>query len=261
MAQENPSVITFLGTAGARFMVSKQLAASGGMWMDLAGTQILVDPGPGCIVQVTKRKLDPEKLSGIIVTHRHLDHANDVNVMVEAMTAGGFKKRGWLFCPTDALNSEPVLFSYQRKFLDGIELLEAGKSYTAGEVRFSTPVRHDHTAETYGIRFDAAGHTFSYITDTRYFDGLIPAYAGSELLIMNIVLVHQRDTVAHLAVPDAENLIRQLKPKVAILTHYGMGVWQAHPWEIAEKMSAATGVTVKAGRDGMKFDLAELGQA
>ncbi len=139
--------------------------------------------------------------------------------------------------------------------------LEAGKSYTVGEVRFSTPVRHDHTAETYGIRFDAAGHTFSYITDTRYFDGLIPAYAGSELVIMNIVLVHRRETIAHLAVPDAENLVRELKPKVAILTHYGMGVWQAHPWEIAEKMSAATGVMVKAGRDGMKFDLAELGQA
>ncbi len=59
--------------------------------------------------------------------------------------------------------------------------------------------------------------------------------------------------------PDAENLVRELKPRVAVLTHYGMGVWQAHPWEIAERMSAATGVMVKAGRDRMKLDLAELG--
>ncbi len=240
-------------------MVSKQLAASGGMWMDLAGTQFIVDPGPGCIVQVTKRKLDPEKLSGIILTHRHLDHANDVNIMVEAMTGGGFDKKGTFFCPADALDTEPVLFSYLRKWLDAIEILEAGKSYKLGNVEFTTPLRHDHAVETYGIKFKAAGHTFSYITDTRYFDALVSAYAGSELLIMNLVLVHRRDKIAHLAVEDAESLIREIKPKTAILTHYGMGVWQAHPSEIAEQLTQSTGIPVKAGHDGMKFDLAELG--
>jgi len=56
--------ITFLGTAGARFMVTRQLAASGGLWLNLGGTEILVDPGPGSIVQSTKRKLRANKLSG-----------------------------------------------------------------------------------------------------------------------------------------------------------------------------------------------------
>jgi ribonuclease BN (tRNA processing enzyme) len=94
--------IIFLGTAGARFMVSRQLAASGGIWLDLSGTQILIDPGPGCIVQVTKRKLNPEKLNAIVLSHRHLDHAADTNVMVEAMTNGGFNRHGRLFAPADA---------------------------------------------------------------------------------------------------------------------------------------------------------------
>ena len=78
--------ITFLGTAGARFMVSRQLAASGGLWLNLKGTEILIDPGPGCIVQSTRRKLNAEKLSAIILSHRHLDHVGDANVMIEAMT-------------------------------------------------------------------------------------------------------------------------------------------------------------------------------
>ena len=96
MNKENQSneTITFLGTGGARFMIISQLLASGGLWFNLDGTQILMDPGPGCIVQVTKRKLNPEELSAIIVSHRHLDHSADVNVMTEAMTEGGFKKRG-----------------------------------------------------------------------------------------------------------------------------------------------------------------------
>ncbi|MCX7911999.1 MAG: MBL fold metallo-hydrolase, partial [Dehalococcoidales bacterium] len=96
--------LVFLGTAGARFMVSKQLAASGGIWLNLAGTQILLDPGPGSLVQATRRRLNPEKLDAIILSHRHLDHSSDANVMIEAMTNGGFRRRGWLFAPQDALD-------------------------------------------------------------------------------------------------------------------------------------------------------------
>ena len=48
MKQQNEAnTITFLGTAGARFMVSKQLTASGGIWLNLGGTQLLLDPGRG----------------------------------------------------------------------------------------------------------------------------------------------------------------------------------------------------------------------
>ena len=119
MGNENPSgdTITFLGTAGARFMVTRQLTASGGIWLSLGGTEILVDPGPGSIVQSTKRKFGADKLSAIILSHRHLDHSADVNIMIEAMTQGGFKQHGWLFAPADALGTEPVIYSYLRDYL------------------------------------------------------------------------------------------------------------------------------------------------
>ena len=64
--------------------------------------------------------------------------------------------------------------------------------------------------------------------------------------------------IDHLAVPHTERLIEELKPKVAILTHFGMGVWRAKPWEIAQRLTEKTGVKVMAARDGMKFDLAKL---
>jgi len=59
-------------------------------------------------------------------------------------------------------------------------------------------------------------------------------------------------------VPDVERIINELKPKVAILTHFGMSVWRAKPWQIAQRLSAKTGVRVIASRDGMRFDLSEL---
>ena len=109
-------------------MIISQLLASGGLWFNFDGTQILMDPGPGCIVQVTKRKLNPQELSAIIVSHRHLDHSADLNVMTEAMTDGGFRKRGIIFTPRDAIESDSILHSYLRKSIEGIEYLEAGKT-------------------------------------------------------------------------------------------------------------------------------------
>jgi len=259
VADKNPSAetITFLGTAGARFMVTRQLAASGGMWLDLDGTEILLDPGPGSIVQSVKRKLKAEKLSAIILSHRHLDHSADANIMVEAMTSGGFRRHGWVFAPADALENEPVIFSYLRDFVEGVEILKEGGSYSVGSVSFRTPVRHQHPVETYGMVFSTANHEFAYIADTRYFDDLCRSYA-SELLIINVVLMEPKEPVAHLALPDAARIIKTVKPRLAILSHFGMGVWKARPWEIAESMSAETGVKVIAARDGMKFDLAQL---
>lgn len=260
MRDKSPSgdTIIFLGTGGARVMVANQILASGGLWLSLGGTEILIDPGPGCIVQSTKRKLRADKLSAIILSHRHLDHSGDVNVMVEAMAQGGLKKpRGWFFAPADALETEPVIFSYLKDYLEGIEILKEGKSYSIGNVSFTTPVRHIHPVETYGMLFKAGGHTFSYIADTLYFEGLPHSYT-SELVIMNVVFLEPRPPIDHLSVPDVKRIIVEIKPKVAILTHFGMTMWRAKPWEIAQRLSQDTGVRVVAARDGMRFDLSQL---
>jgi len=252
--------ITFLGTAGARITVTNQILASGGMWLSLSGTEILLDPGPGCIVQSTRRKLKADRLSAIILSHRHLDHSADVNIMVEAMTQGGFKQHGRLFAPADALENEPVIFSYLKGYLEGIEVLQEGKTYSVGNISFTTPIRHIHPVETYGMIFTTPEHTFSYIADSRYFDGLCRSYGG-ELLIINVVRLKEGHPFDHLAVPDAKNIITKLKPKVAILAHFGMTMWRAKPWEVAEGLSEETGVRVIAARDGMKFDLSQPGNA
>jgi len=245
-------------------MIISQLLASGGFWLNMNGTEILIDPGPGCIVQVNKRKLKADKLSAIILSHRHLDHSADVNIMVEAMTEGGRQRHGKLFTPADALGNEPVIFSFLKDRLDGVEVLEEGKSYSVDDVAFSTPVRHIHQVESYGMLFKTPRHTFSYIADTLYFDELCQHYGG-QLLIINVVFLKpfipadpRSATPGHLSVPDVERIISELKPKAAILTHFGMTVWRAKPGLIAEELSQKTGVRVLAARDGMRFDLSQL---
>jgi ribonuclease BN (tRNA processing enzyme) len=263
-ANQSQETITFLGTGGARFMIISQLLASGGLWFNFDGTQILMDPGPGCIVQVTKRKLKPQELSAIIVSHRHLDHSADVNVMTEAMTDGGFEKRGILFTPRDAMETDSILHSYLRKSLQSIEYLEAGKTYNVGNVSFTAPVRHVHMVENYGLIFKTKKHTIAYITDTRYFEGLGSYYRG-DLLMLNLTFMHKRTVpdrpgapMDHLSEPDAEQLIKEIKPKTTILTHFGMGVWKAKPETVAAALTEKTGSKVIAATDGLVYNLAEL---
>ncbi len=253
---ELSDTITFLGTAGARFVVIRQFLASGGAWLSLGGTRILFDPGPGSLLQVVKRKLDPAKLDAIILSHRHLDHSGDINIMIEAMTDGGTKKRGTVFAPADALDQDPVILSYLRSYPQSIQVLTEGGSYKVNDVSFKTPVRHKHQVETYGFIFQTPRHTFSWITDTKYFEDLVGHYKG-DLLVINVLRLNP-GPLDHLSVPEVKTMIQKLKPKAAILTHFGMTMWRAKPWELAAKLTNETGISVIAARDGMRFDLAQL---
>ena len=254
---EKGDSLTFLGTAGARVMVASQILASGGLWLDLGGTEILLDPGPGTLVQAAKRKLRASRLEAIILSHRHLDHSADVNVMIEAMTEGGLRRKGTLFAPGDALDQDPVVLHYLRPYLADIVVLKEGGSYHIGEVAFETPVRHHHPVETYGVVFRTPRHTISFIVDTRFFPELGLSYRG-DLLVLNVVRLEPGGPYDHLSAPEAGRIIRELRPKAAILTHFGMTMWRAKPWEVAAKLSEETGVRVIAARDGMGFDLAEI---
>jgi len=95
----------------------------------------------------------PRRLDGIILTHKHLDHSNDVNILIEAMTDGGFNKKGVLFCPEDAITEDPVVMRYARGYIERVELLKEKKTYAIKDVTFTTPVRHVHGVETYGLVF------------------------------------------------------------------------------------------------------------
>ena len=246
--------ITFLGTAGARVMVANQIQSSGGIWLELNDTPVLLDPGPGCIVQTTRSQLPAYKLKSIILSHRHLDHSGDMNIMVEAMTQGGFQPHGTIFLPGDALGPEPVIFSYLKEYIDNIEVLQEGHNYQIGGITFSTPLRHIHSVETYGLKFALGEHSISFITDTRYFEKIVEKYQ-SELLVINVVFMENHFKVDHLGVNDVEKIITGIKPKAAILTHFGMQIWKAKPPEVAEQLTQRTGIKVIAAQDGMKFDL------
>lgn len=251
--------IKFLGTAGARFVVSKQLRSSGGLWIHYRGTSLHLDPGPGALVKAltSRPPCDPTALQAVLLSHRHIDHANDLNIMAEAMTQGGTKKKGVAFLPADALEGEPVLFSYLRESLEGIHFLQEGGRYHIGSIIFETPLRHVHPVETYGFRFLFEEGHVSLITDTLFQEELFDAYQGSRILIIHTVRLKKENSMQlfHLSAEDARVLIETIRPELAVLTHFGMTMLQAKPWKVAEELSQKTGIKVLAASDGMNLPL------
>ncbi|NPV29581.1 MAG: MBL fold metallo-hydrolase [Firmicutes bacterium] len=259
--ERNRDFIKFLGTGGARVVVAKQVRASAGAWLALSGVNLYLDPGPGALVRcwASRPPLDPALLDGIILTHRHLDHSGDLNALTEAMTEAGLKKRGSVFLPGDALREESVLFRYLWPVVARLELLEAGKSYQVKNLSFATPVRHIHPVETYGLVFSLSWGKIAWISDTLFFPELSDYYQ-SDLLILNVPRLEPRtpDEIQHLSLADASLLIREIKPRAAVLTHFGMTMLRAKPWLLAEKLADEAGVKVIAARDGMTLSLPDL---
>jgi len=246
--------IKFLGTAGARFVMIKQLRASGGIWVSTENNNILIDPGPGSIVQCNKSRprLDPSKLDAIILTHRHLDHSGDINVMIEAMTEGGLKKRGILFCPKDAVDNDPVILRHTRKLLKKVQTLKANSTYKIDDFVFSTSMQHIHPVQTYGIKFKIGKVSISLLVDTKYFPQLKDFYS-TEVLIISLVFYQPRPEIEHLSLSDARQIISETKPKKAILTHFGMTMLRAKPHLLAQELTDELGIEVVAAYDGMSL--------
>jgi len=254
--EKRGNYIKFLGTAGARFVVIKQLRSSAGFILNLDGYRIHVDPGPGAIVKLnsSKPKLDPFHTDCVLISHRHLDHTNDVNVVIEGMTNGGLQKRGFLITPQDCLEDDPVVLKYVREYLEKIIVVKEKEEIELGSIKITPMFKLQHGVENYAFLFQWKSGKILFISDTEFFDMPLKKKMA-DVLIINTVLTERREGVLHLCVDDAMKIIEKVHPDLAILTHFGMHMVQSKPWEIAEKLSQKSGFKIISANDGMKIDL------
>ena len=97
--------IVFIGVGGGRVAVIKQIPefGTGGFRMN-GDLNIYVDPGPGAAAYSAAFNQSLENIDIVIVTHNHLDHMGELEILAEAMNGYGFEKNGILICSESCLN-------------------------------------------------------------------------------------------------------------------------------------------------------------
>ena len=103
---------------------------------------------------------------------------------------------------------------------------------------------------TYGVKFYLGGEVLSFVSDTRYHDGLLSEYADSTILVLNVVFYERRREYGHLCLEDAEKIIKAIKPKKAVITHFGTTMLRAKPRLIEERLRSSLSLDVKCAYDG-----------
>ncbi|MDO5814579.1 MAG: MBL fold metallo-hydrolase [Methanobrevibacter sp.] len=251
--------LTFLGSGGGRFSAISQRRMTGGFRIDnLGGKNYHIDPGPGALIRTYQFGFDPRNLSGIIVSHSHTDHYNDAEILIEAMTRGMTKRRGTIVGSKSVLEGYekwgPCISSYHKSQSDQL-VLEPDKFRQLDNVTIKgTRTSHGDPTGS-GFQIDYRGFKISYTSDTGYFEGLADEHKGADILIASVLRPGYRPIKGHMCSKDFADLINEVKPQVAVMTHLGLKMISSNPVTEAKKVFKRTGVKTIAAYDGLSFNV------
>lgn len=245
--------IHFFGTTGNKDIFFKKIRQAGGLYFNVDDTKIIIDPGPSTFYKYINSYYD--KIDGIILSHIHIDHSNDLNIFVELMTNGGEEKSGTVLLPSQAIE-EKVLFEYVKGFPEKLEIVKPNTNYEIKNVQITSSIEHRHGVENYGFKIKTKNHNIGLVTDTAYFPELLDSYIGCDIVIMNVpYYIQDKPKPKHLDIANTEEFIKAIKPKKVILTHFNCNILESNPTLIAEKLSEKYNTDVIDAQDDMILKL------
>jgi len=246
------SRIFFLGTGGDAFVIGKQIRASGGFIIQQDDIQLQIDPGPGALVRANEHGVSIRANTALIVTKNHIHHCNDVNAIIDAMTYSGLDKKGVLLAINSLINKteneNPYLTEFHKTLLEKFIVLNPGSRVGIADVEIFGLKAN---TEAIGLKFITDDFTLSYSGDAKYSKELAKEYENSDILILNIRNPFNEKEEGYLNSDDAVKIISKVKPKLAILTGFGIKMIKADPLYEAREIQKQTGINVLAAKDGL----------
>ena len=220
------SSIIFLGTGQGSNVVGKQLRASGGIIIQVNDNQFHIDPGPGALAQAKLCEVNLRENTAILVSHAHLNHCNDLNAVIDAMTYSGFDKNGVLIANKTVINGDekypPVLIPFYRDCLERFIVLEPGSKVGINDVEILALQANHSEPNTIGFKFFTPNFVLAYTADTKFSPDLIQQYKDSNIIIFNVPKIKKEDAENNLCVEDVVKIINEVNPRLAVITHFGI---------------------------------------
>jgi phosphoribosyl 1,2-cyclic phosphate phosphodiesterase len=252
-------IVTFLGTGTSQGIpviachcevctsldfCDKRLRTS--IHIDIDGKSFIIDSGPDFRQQVLRERI--QTLDALIFTHEHKDH-----------TAGMDDIRSFNFRQSKNMpvyGRKSVLEQIKKEFsyafteykYPGVPLIDLheieNKPLKINEVEFIPIEVMHHKLPVFGYRIK----DFTYITDANYISGKeLDKVRGSKVVVLNAL--QKTEHVSHFTLKEAIDLLTDLKPEKAYLTHlsHRMGLHKEVEKELPE--------FIRVAYDGLKISV------
>jgi ribonuclease BN (tRNA processing enzyme) len=252
------STLIFLGTGGDSFTVGRQTHGSGGFIIFNDDVKLHIDPGPGTLNRIKAAGLSPRDTTAIVCTHKHIGHCNDLNAYIDAMTHSGLDKKGVVLASESVINGTADEHAYLTEFhkscVERAIVLTPGSKIGIEdfEVIATGTLHADQTG--IGLVIQAPDATIGYTSDTQYSNDIAKQYEGCDILILNVPYpfgVNKQECVNGLCADDVIKILEKVRPKLAIMTHFGIKMVKSDIIDITREIQKTTGVQTIFAKEGM----------
>jgi len=249
--------LIFLGSGGGRIHIRTQYRTTGGILFKFNGIQGHIDPGPGAIVRINQYNEDPLKTELFFVTHFHVDHFNDIQVMIEASRERFYDKE------RNVIN---YISQYHQNMLEKIIPFKVGDTYDYNGIEIiGTKVVHTK-APGFGIRFRLKDYSIAFSSDTMVFDEFPDQFHGIDILVLNLLRPNSAFCKRHLCTDEVIPYLNKINPTLntLIITHFGAYMDSPTsernfvPSQVKKLQEQTEIKKVIAAEDGMKLKIFDL---
>lgn len=257
--------LVFLGTGGGKNVMFTQVRKTGGIFIELDNVKLILDPGPGSLVQARRLKLRPETWDALLLSHLHPDHATDANAYLDGMKEPVLIAEEHCILPDKSWKRQrydyyPCISSYHAKKAKAVYALRPGRAARIGDLEV-TAVEADHYDPTIGFVISGSKR-IGYPADGTYFRGQEAHYEGCDLLVLNVLVPSGMPAKAHwhMSVDNAIALLGSMKakPTLAVIQHFSFYMLRAGVQAQARSVAKETGVPCIAAEDSVAIDLDAL---
>jgi ribonuclease BN (tRNA processing enzyme) len=168
------------------------------------------------------------------------------------MTHNGLDTKG-VIITNETVIKNGIITPFHKKSIERIITAGPGKKIGIEDIEIHTTKLDHDDPKTIGFKIFTPKFLIGYISDTKYSKELPDQYKKTDILIINCVYPEKTKT-KQLTVNDAIKIIKKVKPKLAILTHFGKKMLNSKPIYIAREIQKQLKTQVIAAEDGMHID-------
>lgn len=237
--------ITILGSSGA---VPIPKRAQSGILIQTSESNILFDCGMAVPLRLKEAGLDAEEIDLICISHKHLDHIQDIPSLIKASRLRTNRAEYKIIC-------HPGIKEYLKNYLNScgeleranlnFDLIDTGDTlnYEGFDIEaFKT----QHSENSLGFKISQNSLEVVYTSDTAPSKVIKEKADGARLLIHELTFIENRED--HTGLEDMIDLLSNINVDQVILTHFDTQVDEKID-EIVKKIEKETGISVTAAYD------------